>query len=71
MKKSDTKGDSITNTNIKESGNDGNGKVDKPGVDTVDIFGGDAQQNFVPYIDEEGIIPKLFDMSELPEGTII
>ena len=45
--------------------------MDKPGVDTVDIFGGDAQQNFVPYIDEEGIIPKLFDMSELPEGTII
>ena len=44
---SDTKDDRTNNTNIKEGGNDGNGQVEKPDVETVDLPGDDAPQGFV------------------------
>ena len=41
--------------NIKEVGNCGNGQVYHPDVETVDIYGYDSPQGFVPYRDEEDI----------------
>ena len=43
----------------------------EPDVVTVDLPGDDAPQGFVSYSDEEEVTPELFDMSALPEGTII
>ena len=43
----------------------------KPDVETVDIPGYDALQGFVSYIYKEDVMHKLFDISVLPEGTII
>ena len=63
IEKSDTKHDRNNNINIKEGGNDGNGQVDKPDVETVDITGDDVPQGFVYYSDEEGVTSKLFDIS--------
>ena len=44
---SDTKGDSTKYTNIKEGVSNGNGKVDKPDVETVDIPGDNAPRSFM------------------------
>ena len=43
----------------------------EPGVETVDLPGYDSPQGFMSYSDEEDVMPKLFDISALPEGTII
>ena len=67
----DTKYDMNKNTNIKEGGNYGHGKVAKPDVETVDITGDDAPQVFVSYSYKEEVTPKFFDMSSLTEGTSI
>ena len=45
--KSDTKDNSTTNTNIKEGGNDGNGQVANPYVETIDLTWDDAPQGFL------------------------
>ena len=44
---SDTKDDRTKNTNIKEGGNDGNGLVAEPDVETVDLCGDDAPQGLL------------------------
>ena len=44
---SDTKDDSTTNTNNKEGGNYGNGKVDDPNVKTIGLPADNAPQGFV------------------------
>ena len=43
---SDTEDDTITNTNIEEWGNGGNGKVTEPDVETVDLPGYVEPQGF-------------------------
>ena len=43
----------------------------KPDVETVDLPWDDAPKGFVSNIGEEDITPEFFDVSELPEGTII
>ena len=45
--KIDTKYDRTTNTNIKEGSIFGNGQVEEPGVETVDLPGDYATQGFV------------------------
>ena len=67
----DTKYDMNKNTNIKEGGNYGHGKVAKPDVETVDITGDDSPQGFVSYSGKKYINPKFYDMSALLEGTSI
>ena len=42
-----------------------------PDVETVDLPGGVAPQGFSSESDEEGVMPKFFDMSALTEGKII
>ena len=44
---SDTKDDRTINTNIKEGGNYGNGQVNEPDVETVNLPGDDAPQGFL------------------------
>ena len=68
---SDTEDDRTINTNIKEGGNGGNGKVAKPDVKTVDLTGGVVPQGFASESDKEDVPPELFDMSALPEGASI
>ena len=44
---SDTKDDRTKKTNIKEGGNYGNGQVNEPDVETVNLPGDDAPQGFM------------------------
>ena len=68
---SDAKDDREKNNNIKEGGDDFNGKVVYPGVETVDLPGGVSTQGFAYNNYEEYIIPEIFVMSALPEEVSI
>ena len=65
----DTKDYRTTNTIIKEGGNDGNVQVTDPDVEIVVIPGDDELQGFVSQSDKEDVMPKIFDILSLPEGT--
>ena len=68
---SDGKYDTTKSTNVKYGDNDGNVQVAKTDVETVNLNGDDAQKGFMYQIDKEDITAKLFDISALPEGTIL
>ena len=68
---SDTKDYSTKNNNIKEGDNYGSWKVEGPGVEMVDLPGDVAPQGFASKSDKEDVTPKLFDISEILEGTSI
>ena len=54
---SDTEDDKKTNTNIKEGGNDVDGKVAEPDVEMVDLPRDVAPQGFSSKSDKEDVTP--------------